>query len=547
MDKKTLVLLSLVIVSTLLACTKEEFPTKEHDVRQDSQKEYLSFPSKEDFGRYVKALGEGTNALRATQIYATHVPKGFKSIAQLKEEQSRLKASSYSSGLRSSAGNLEEETEMTQDEFNLFRSEELLADGSLSLALDTTMRVQIGDELYVVTEVGTFSAPVGKEEELEKAINDVMHFSVSSNFIEPVIPLPSDIMDNASQWRRDNSSRHQEISTKLADANPAGEIDLGSSVKFLNTYAAPKEVPQIPGTIEDPSQSSGMPEYHRDYNVVTYEWKEDTWLGKALGTILGSHNIGKEQNFDSKNRIQLYVYDLNFGFIQVVGIKARKQRRKSFLFVKYWVPTTSEKMVLGFNHLYAEAKEKITSGVGAGIMHPTAENTIGGFQEVVNGEISDFITRSYRNVDFISDWSHEIAALVPKIEVGDFSVNPTKAYEALYNAPRNELISMLHRTARKWAFDPLRKIASSESPRMGFFPKGDGTSRLFALGVREYSNIETKTITLNFSGGFTFAMDGGKCSFKPFLPKELKLNSFDIFVAARHNGKWKGVRMIHKL
>lgn len=104
---------------------------------------------------------------------------------------------------------------------------------------------------------------------------------------------------------------------------------------------------------------------------------------------------------------------------------------------------------------------------------------------------------------------------------------------------------MLHNTADKWAYSPLRKHATRDMPRIGFFPRGDGKSRIYALGVQEYSNIGTKTITLNFSGGLSYSEDSSEFKILPFIPRDVDLKSFDIFVAIKHGNKWKGVRMTH--
>lgn len=523
-----------------------------------SQRKYLSFASRNDFSLYVEQLRQGGDGLRSARAYARYVPEGFKSIASLRQEQLRSMSSSTSTvatevALIDDAPDLESDTEMTSEEFALFRAEELILDSTLRFALDTTLRVEIADSLYAVTEVGTFIAPTIQEEALNKAIEDFRLISQTTDLLSPVVPVvaPKDQFNSMSSEISFDAPKERisELSNTLAKLQPGQVMSVGNSVYYIDSYGVVQNAFQTSSPIVNHSpliyapREPELPEFHKNYNVNTYVWKEKTFVGKLLGKVFG-HNISRENYFDKRHRVQLVVYDVNLGFFTTTGIKARLQHRKRFLWFNIWHETVAEKLVVGFNQFHAEITDK---SIGTKPQNPVALSTLNSFQTTVNGQITDFVTRTYRNIDFIDDWAHDIAALVPLIKVGPLEINPTKAYEFLYNTPRKEIISLLNKNVNHMVFDPLRKKASKEAPRMGFFPNGSGKSQVYGIGVSEYENIKGKSIKLNLAFGLSFSHGGGKTSISPFVPRDVELKAFDVFVSVRRNGVWKGVRFIHNI
>lgn len=588
--QKYLLLMSTAIVLSLFACSKEsdldsraDSSTMITSEKQESQK-YIRFESQADFDRYISTLRSGGDALRAARSVRVSFPKGFKSIATLKAEQEKLRGA-----------NLESfdhlvDTEMTEEEFALFRAEELLMDSTLSLALDPSLRLEIGEDLYAVTEVGTFIADKDKEDDLNMAIDEMRDFALTSKAINPIVPISSPRWGDTKTHPKDLSLEYnnsedinfEKPKTPLIDGTTRGYLDgltpneeflFKNGVRFVNTYGSIEENatsdkdhlgsrgnnysgnPNYDNgnqiiKITEPSyvQQTVFPRFEDGYNTKEFVYDESNGFNRFLGKLFG-HNIGRENYFDKRHRAQLYVYELNFQFVTVTGIKARLQYRRRFLGINtIWTPARSERLAFGINHLHAEITEAVFDE-RAIAKNITAIGTVNNLSAQINGVIGEFVTQAYKNVDFIEDWSDKISMMVPRFAVWKKTIHePGDFQKLLYDAPRNAIISMMHNTANRWIHTPLMKVASREqntAPRAAMFPNGSGKRQIYCMGVEEYNQIKTKTITFNFAGGFALGQSGddGKPRIGPYLPRKVDYKSFDIFVSIFHKGQWKGVRM----
>lgn len=482
---------------------------------------------------------------------------------------------------------------MTPEEFALFRAEELLVDSTLSLALDPSLRLEIGDSLYAVTEVGTFIANRKKEKDLNIIIHEVRNYARTSKTINPIVPISSSKWDkdykdmeqthfsNAGEVLEEHLKKPLNDFVNLKDIEklaPNEELNLHDGIRFINTYGSQKNnkgihmenieldkdnpspkpsKPQKPSTNQEiinvtlptPGDVGALPRFHNGYNTTEFLYAETNGFNRFLANFFG-HNIGRENYFDDRHRAQLYVYELNFKFFTVTGIKARLQYRRWLIpfILPIWVSTVSERMAFGINHLQAEITEDIVDK-RAIPQNAVAIGTINNLSAQINGVLGEFVTQAYRNADFLEDWTDEISMMVPKVAVwGNTLLNPGDFQKQLYAAPRDAIISMLHTTANKWVRNPLTNVASREqytAPRAAMFPDPSGKRQIYGMGVKEYDNIGTKTIRLNLSGGFSLGKSGdGKLRIGPYIPREVNYKSFDIFVSIRHKGLWRGVRIV---
>lgn len=561
MDMKKCILLLSALCLLIHSCSKEEGVLPTPDVpssveeKVSPERKYLSFATRQDFNLYLKQIEEGKSGLRSARAYARYIPKGFKSVGELQQEQLRsvaIATTSTSVALPESERMVD--TEMSETEFAVFRAEELLLDSTLRFALDTTLRVEIADTVYAVTEVGTFVAPVGSEDKLDRAIADFKHIASTSDIIKPVIPVatPDEALSQVGYMSpEERDRRHLEISRALATLEPGQVLPIGDNMFYIDSYGSVQNARQASGItagsfpmVMEPTEPE-MPAFHKDYNVKTYPWKEKTLVGKILNFVTGNRSISRENYFDEKHRVQLVVYDIHLGFFTTTGIKARQQYRRRFLGLKVWKEDVSEKMVVGFNQFHAEIQDKVFAHQ---LTNPVAIKTLNGFQSTINGQIANFVTRAYNNLDFIEDWAHEIAAIIPSFNFLGVSVTEGKVYDFLYNTPRKEFISLLHNSVDRWAITPARNQALKTYPRIGFFPIGTGKSNVYALGVSEYENIKGKNIRLNIAFGINLSFNtDGDGIISPFVPRTVKMQAFDMFVSAKRNGVWKGVRLVHNI
>ena len=61
---------------------------------------------------------------------------------------------------------------MTEEEFNLMRCENLLADPALYDIFDMDLVIEVENKVYKITEIGTFSIDRGLESNLQEVVNN---------------------------------------------------------------------------------------------------------------------------------------------------------------------------------------------------------------------------------------------------------------------------------------------------------------------------------------------------------------------------------------
>ena len=99
-------------------------------------------------------------------------------------------------------------------------------------------------------------------------------------------------------------------------------------------------------------------------------------------------------------------------------------------------------------------------------------------------------------------------------------------------------------------YDPksgVEKIMEKKDPRMAYLVWGKTVKKYekdksFITGVKEYSNIASKTVRFDFSIGFYW--NNGLNFPIPMQISSFNIESVDAFGAVYYNGSWKGVRFV---
>lgn len=541
---------------------------------------YLVFSDQKSFEEAVKYLQENEgSSLRSANGISVTIPENFKSISKLQKEleyntnhhdqstnngvalfrstnssvsSSATGSSTYDSETDSYYSDLEE---MTEEEFSIFKSEELLLEPAFHELMDSTMRVQISDTLYVVTEVGTFAAHKNDKQTLYETIYKVRDIAEELPNIQSVVPVQDHHRGSSQEYYEKNNKQRESYKTTLSTLDRGDEYRFNNRVKYINTFGGvknpynnewyPTNTPIEPIYIYN--EETLYPQFHKPYNVITEKWKNKTFVGKLWSKVVGK-DIQRTNNFDKRHRVALQVYDVNYGFFTNTGIKVKFQQRKRFLGFPYWKAKQAQKMVVGFNFLHGVYHQKYLSFSPIGGQPNSDWKEFSGNIEKINAK---FIHRMYSGVNLFNDWSKEIGVILPQIDFFGFNVvNPYEIAKTIYELPEKQMVAFLNTNAKKYVLDPYKKanFPTPANPRIAYIPfsnsSDDFTTKAYVMGVQEYSNISTKKISLNFAIGFTFKMNSGGLAFTPFLPTTFDLKSFDLFGAVYYNNEWRGVRMV---
>lgn len=512
--KKVLFLILTVII---IACSSDDIEVINYDnIISDneeidsavsvSKEGYLVFDSPQSLKIYMENISCGQPSERATRCIKT---SGFISIAELDEQITQAKTRLDS---LEDIDDLSDVEEMTEDEYNIMKAENLLFDDVLTHLVDTTLRICVEGRLYKITEQGTFSVDTCKADLLKISIEEFDPEIKQSMQTGQSISLNNDVIfTNSFSETNINSSEFQLIEKPVND----------------NTTK--------PESTESYTDNS----FHTSYNVNTYEWKNHSVVQKFLDWLRGK-DVSKENKFNKNRRVQVSVFDVNYAFYASAGIKVKMQKRKKFLGIPYWKLEKAEKIVIGFNAL--DGIMKYNNPRSYSSINPTMGTQWNAFTGALNGIQSKFFYGMYNDLAFIKDWTNEIICLIPEILPGDNNWKD-KIGNELYKAPANAVYAKLKSLENKYIYSPIKRCIMPTDPKMAYLVWGNSSTEFnkehpYITGVREYSNCKSKSVIFDRSFGFSIINHG----VSGFLPSEFDIKKLDVFGAAYYDNQWKGIR-----
>lgn len=568
--KKSILFLGSLVSLALVSCSKDDYLlSRQQDTEQVASvasSGYLVFPNKESFDATLRYLDEQEESdLRSALVEGAgiQIPKGFVSWRdKQKSLQERMRNIALPGVIGASTENIDLEVgeEMTPEEFEIFKAEELLISPNLMAVIGDNMQVQIGSDLYTVTEVGTFMCAPEDTTELYRTIDalkilDAQSLKVTKSYVTEEGEVTPLVVSNSRITDKEVDPSLGRVLKPVFDLAVGEEIKLGNGIDYVNSFGRIEENynPYPPASRNLgpvlPQYLNERPHYEKKYNVnEAKEWKEHTFVGKGLGKLFG-HNINHTHYVDGNRRVQLYVYDINYIFGDLVGIKVRLQKKRRFLGIPYWAPSyRADRAVIGINHLEATVKEN--PFLAASMIFPRGVPATSAFTDKVYQLSGELIGQAYTQVDFLKDWSKTISVIMPVIKVPVFGqvYSPDEFARDIHKAPREALTSFLHQTALKWVFDPLTRKRSNTAPRMGYFPSSGSSSRILLMGLKEVEGSDYK-VSMESSFGISVSTNSrfSKWNVSSWNPRDIKLISFDIFGALYLDGKWYGVQMYHNV
>lgn len=235
-------------------------------------------------GQQPKVLNQTTRGCITTK---------FESVANLNERLEKAKTRLINSDYNTE--DLPDLEEMTEEEFNLMKAENLLFDDVMTHMVDTTLRVCVEGRLYKITEKGTFSVDANKSNLLKPAIKNLNPELAKTISTGQSLKLNDDVVFTKS-FSNNNISDSDFL---LIKENTSDNLKTRAST----------------GTYTDNA-------FHLQYNVDSYLWKNHSVAQKFLDWLRGK-DVSREKKFNKNRRVQVCVFDVNYAFYASAGIKVK--------------------------------------------------------------------------------------------------------------------------------------------------------------------------------------------------------------------------------
>jgi len=524
---------SLLIVTLILSSCKDDSEVilePEQNVEETSvvlKDDILSFNSKESFDQFLMEI-ENTTGIETSSYISSF--ESFPSLAKAMD--------SYQTKLKSSS-----DDDLTDEQILTMINECLVPDEAMHQILNDERQVEIDGLIYQVTECGTF---IYKRKDYQKFQDRY------NNFLEE-IALYKNVEDNVYEYNGikiadtfDHLSKgYVNIDEFLAEIGfnyEEAEIIDEKSNSLKSTTASEKKKP-----IEyaDPKNTT-------KYKLRNYKSGAKTWVGKRIQALVGS-NSWRNVNIDGRHRINVKLYDYNYGLFQKAGIKAKHQYLKHYKVRKYgffgkktklfstYVKDKADEMVVCFEHFLAHtdyedfglseqyyyqrnayiAKRALWSDAGTKIMQT-------GF------------VRPSKNL--ITGWASNMLFYDATINVAGYDVTG----KMLFDFGLNQGVDYINGQMRS----KFQSIVDDNYPKATtVWTLGKPNRRYIVLtGLYTYKNKESFSCVIGGSPSFGVGYDSNKPEFikkglGAYAPNQSRLDEACIFVAAKKNGKWAGVRM----
>ncbi len=311
---KKLLSLQLIITAALitLSCNEPEESLNSQQVSFIKPvtilDDRLNFASKEIFKNYMTELVE-TNS-NSKIILEKYIGNGqFKSLRDIRDEKTLTLARTES------------------DSADLIEADTLVNDPHFESILNENHEIQVEGTLYKVTPYGTYICIPEKRDR----VNEILASLFLNNFeltpMNRAIPGEQKQSENmyfveAGIYRLDSFNDSQKIEIINSESETTGSSNGRETTNDL------------------------LPQYIYD-QFPTYNFDAKTWAGSLLQDVFGRTKPHTEK-FDSKHRVKVNFYNVNFGVYASAGINVKTQRKG---WTGIWRSDDAEELRLGWDGL----------------------------------------------------------------------------------------------------------------------------------------------------------------------------------------------------
>ena len=520
--------LLIVFLFLLTVSCEQELETEPNVLPTQTTVEngYLSFSNKEDFNAYISQLDNSLKAnpqsLKSSNLNSQFV--GFHSLAS-KINRSMLKSETINGEY--------------YDDVDVALIKKYIPDETLFYVLDTANRVKVAGEIYQITEAGTF---IYTPSNLEAFNNLAETFSDTylkyTSQLDSITYLFGEIkyVDTYGFIKNQNYTPEVILKDISGDINPSTN---STSLKSGN------------------DNDKAMSEYTTKFNLITHNVGPKTVAGTVVSWIIGD-NSWRETYYDDNARLSAKLYDISvvLGIYKKTGFRVKFETRirctkviKVFGFRVgkvqlwyYWSDTNAEQMLVGMDYVKAHMDFTYVPTYSYNQTAPAVAfaNTSA---DIFMGKVLALPG------EYISGWASSAQWYNSGISAYGYNVTFGQGYDAAYNAGFEFCKKQLQRTI---ASKTTQLVTKSAAVMESVYSNGFYESKVdyLAVGLGDvHTNCKDLHVALGeSSGGASAQWSTG--SYWPtkfptgFTPNEFKLDDAYIFGAVKHNGLWKGIRIV---
>jgi hypothetical protein len=497
---------------------------------------YLVFSSQTVLEEYMnkvqKALEESNDKeILKNRAIMPHI-SGFVSLA---DKLGRLKNSQLKSGTNNYN---------VQKDFEYELTSQIIPDEVIHYVVDTANQVKIAGRIYQISPFGTF---IYNEED------SVEYIKLCESFI--------DIFNNYTE---------QKDSITYIYGNITFIDSFGRMINSDNTPIEEQILSEFDGNTETTENNINnlkststriIPEYTKTYNLSTYKAGAKTIAGKAIQHIFGK-NSWRKKRLDSKHRIKVKLYSVNYGFFRNQGFRVeyntKKDRTITVFYFKHWRLRKKKIKLWSYWSSSKSIKEMV---VGIDFFKGYTEYTTYGigeaFQKNMQKQFSKNIGKYTINMCYngllktptqkVRGWATNLYIFSGSVGIWNHGFTDNELLEKGFDAGIDALRGMLKRKTSGLIYDIIgnttNKPVAILTPN---YKNGGNKEYLLLSGIYKYYNRSKTHVKLGHSsGGINLCLnpDGKIRSFSGFTPNKFRIDEAYIFGAVKYNNKWSGIRM----
>ncbi|WP_109829309.1 hypothetical protein [Reichenbachiella versicolor] len=526
--KKPVIILSLFYL--LASCADESFDdiqntsdvanSIDNDTPYSVEEGLMNFSSLETLDEYLFGIEQQLIAIEnesqsnARTIQQVDLPEGFVPLVDSYHNKSSSDNSRILEGSESDEAIAIEIAEVI--------NENLIPNEALHYVLDTARRLKIANDIYHVTEGGTFIYSPNYTNEFE---------NLYENFLDEYL--------NYSEQIDSITYRYNNVLFKDSFGYVARK-DL-SEEKVIDFISGNYETFDQGEVIEEGPSNART----NGGNTVVYGLRT---VSKPKTNKIGILNV-RSAMFDSDHRVAVSLdeVDINIGFAgaNYANFKVKFQTKKTVrtcvkIFRKrrcknlysYWVKRTASDLVIGQEEM--ELEFTYPFGWEGGNYYDVYDR----YPHIAGDAIYTLSYNGLKKIDFISGWSGYIRLF--RFEVNLKSGG--RANEFLWNQGKDWVKGEIKKGTTKFVkthtnydADAAKMVAIQYGRKEYFISDGIGRHR---------NKQEQKANFLTLGGGFAIKKNNdGNIEMGKYRNVKAKLKSGSIFGAIKYNGKWRGVRI----
>jgi hypothetical protein len=405
-------------------------------------------------------------------------PRSFVSLKTSMEKASSDQDSALISNSRS-----QKDADVDEDDL-------LVPDPYIASLLNAERELQVAGTVYKVTPYGTYMCMPGKLQEVRKLADSL----------------------NATGYKFPAGNRMIQGETVLEN----NIYVVGPGILRLDTYkdAATVDITPQSASPREVKNAKMLPEWVYD-GLPTFEFDAKTWAGQLIQDVFGRTKPHHEY-FDSKHRVKVNFYNVNFGFAATVGVNVKMQTKG---WTGIWRKLNTSQLILGWDGLEIEIEQK------------------------------NMPAPQIPSIDFGKLKLGTIDLDIKSLSIGGHNIG-----QPLQDAINNALNSAYHSTL-KIIWEKVKAIAPEQWKMQDAYVKAfravypDKVKLI--LDAYEMTAYNTNEITRNFDWNAGFTINWSPSSQASIGTPggnayAYKITKGSVFGAAQYYGVWKGARVDKK-